>query len=148
MLLFFYRLYPTFITHHACDCKGKDILWTDIACLCKISSTQALYCRHLLVKYEDNGERILYVDGQERSIVKLVSWANVEVIDFTQCSHNWKPSRWCYLSNVLMKLIVAVHHTREHTRGNIRLVWRKFYTSKRHQFKVCPFLCSHMHGVQ
>ena len=26
-----------------------------------------------LVKHEDNGERILYVDGQERSIVKLVS---------------------------------------------------------------------------
>ena len=26
-----------------------------------------------LVKCEDNGERILYVDGQEHSIVKLVS---------------------------------------------------------------------------
>ena len=29
-----------------------------------------------LVKCEDNGERILYVDGHERSIVKLVSSAN------------------------------------------------------------------------
>ena len=41
-----------------------------------------------LVKCKENGERILYVDGQVRSIVKLVSWANVEVLDFTQCSHN------------------------------------------------------------
>ena len=37
------------------------------------------------MKYEDHGERILYVDGQELSIVKL---ANVEVLDSTQCSHN------------------------------------------------------------
>ena len=88
------------------------ILWTDIASSCKISSTQALYCHHLYclfsevrgqVKCEENGESILYVDGQERSIEKLVTWANVEVLDFTQCSHNWKPSRWYYLSNVLMK---------------------------------------------
>ena len=49
---------------------------------CNISSTQALYCRRLYclfsdvqgqVKCEDNGERILYVDRQELSIVKLVS---------------------------------------------------------------------------
>ena len=31
-----------------------------------------------LVKCEDNGESILYVDGQELSIA---SWANVEVLD-------------------------------------------------------------------
>ena len=41
-----------------------------------------------LVKCEDNGERILYVDDQEHSLVKLVSCRNVEVLDFTQCSHN------------------------------------------------------------
>ena len=54
-----------------------SILPTDIACLWKISSTQALYCRHLYflfsevrrqVKCEENCERILYVDDQERSI--------------------------------------------------------------------------------
>ena len=46
----------------------------------KISSTHivaTLYCLFSevqgQVKCEDNGERILYVDGQEGSIVKLVS---------------------------------------------------------------------------
>ena len=61
------------------------ILWTDIACSPhKPYIIVTLYCLFTevrgQVKCEDNGERILYVDGQERSIVKLVSWANVEVL--------------------------------------------------------------------
>ena len=39
----------------------------------------------------------------------------MEVLNLTQCSHNRKLSRWYYLSNVLMKYITAVPHTREHT---------------------------------
>ena len=76
-----------------------------------------------LVKWEYNGERILYVDGQ-RSIIKLVSWTNVQVLDFTQCSHNWNRVDGTCLWN--KSYLCIIQGSTLVLRDNIGLLWRNF----------------------